>query len=62
MMANLTEKELSYMEDSLTAEQLLIKKYQTYAMLSTDNEIKTTCEQIAGKHQQHYQKLLSFLN
>lgn len=61
-MANLTEKELSLLEDSLSAEQLLIKKYQTYAMLCSDPQLKTQCEQIAAKHQKHFDKLMGFLN
>ena len=61
-MANLTSKELSALEDELGAEQLLIKKYKTYDMLSTDPQIKTQCEQIAGRHQNHFDRLLSFLN
>ena len=61
-LANLTAKELSALEDQLSAEQLLIKKYKTYATLSTDPQIKTQCEQIAGRHQNHFDRLMGFLN
>ncbi len=61
-MANLTEKELSALEDELAAEQLLVKKYQTYAMLCTDPQLKTQCEKIAGQHQKHFDRLMGFLN
>ena len=41
-IAQLTSKELSALEDALNAERLLIKKYKTYALLSTDPQIKTS--------------------
>ena len=50
-MANLTSKELSAIEDQLSAEQCLIKKYKLYAQNASDPQIKTKCEQIAAKHQ-----------
>ena len=46
-MPNLTAKELGALEDQLSAEQLLIKKYKYYAALATDPQINTQCEQIA---------------
>ena len=61
-MANLTEKELSVLEDSLNEEQLLVKKYQTYAQMCSDPGIKTQCEQMAGQHRNHFNRLISFLN
>ena len=61
-MANLTTKELSALEDELSAEQLLVKKYKTSAALATDPQIKTQCEQIAGRHQNHFNRLMGFLN
>lgn len=61
-MANLTEKELSAIEDQLAGEQLLVKKYQLYAQTSTDPQIKMKCEQIAAKHQNHFDRLLNQLN
>lgn len=61
-MSNLTSKELSAIEDQLSNEQVLIKKYQLYAQVSSDPQIKTKCEQIASKHQSHYNRLLNHLN
>ena len=61
-MANLTSKELSSLEDQLGAELLLIKKYKSYASLTSDPQIKTKYEQIAGKHQNHFDRLMGFLN
>ena len=60
-MPNLTAKELGALEDQLSAEQLLIKKYKTYAALATDPQIKTQCEQIARRHQNHFDRLMGFL-
>ena len=57
-MANLTSKELSAIEDQLGQEQLLVKKYKLYAQTATDPQIKTKCEQVAAKHQEHFDKLL----
>ena len=61
-MANLTARELTSLEDQLSAEQLLIKKYKSYAVLATDPQLKTLYEQIAGRHQTHYDRLLTFLS
>ncbi len=61
-MANLTSKELSSLEDQLGAELLLVKKYKSYASLTSDPQIKTQYEQIAGKHQNHFDRLMGFLN
>ena len=60
-MANLTSKELSAIEDQLNCEQMLIKKYKAYAQAATDPQIKTTCEQIAAQHKQHYDTLMGHL-
>ncbi len=60
-MANLTAKELSALEDQLNCEQMLIKKYKAYAQVASDPQIKTTCEQIAAQHKQHYDTLMGHL-
>lgn len=61
-MANLTSKELTALEDQLGMEQNLVQKFKLYASTSTDPQIKTKCEQIAAKHQNHYNRLLGQLN
>ena len=61
-MANLTSKELTALEDHLSMEELLVKKYHTVASTTGDPQLKSKCEQIASKHQEHYKKLLSLLN
>ena len=60
-MNTITEKELSGIEDCLTEERILIQKYQMYASICPDAQIKQKCEQIAAKHQNHYDKLLNQL-
>ncbi len=60
-MANLTSKELTALEDQLGMEQLLIKKYKSVAGMSSDPQIKAKCEQIASKHQEHFNKLMGHL-
>ena len=61
-MANLTSKELSALEDQLSVEQNLVKKYKLYSQQCTDPQIRTKCEEIASKHQSHFSRLLSHLN
>ncbi len=61
-MAQLTSKELAAIEDQLGAEQILIKKATLYAQTSTDPQLKTKCEQIAAKHQNHFNRLMNTLN
>lgn len=61
-MANLTTKELAAVEDQMNLEQNLVKKYKLYAQQSTDPQLKTKCEQIAAKHQNHFTRLLNQLN
>ena len=60
-MANLTEKELSAIEDQLSAEQMLIKKYRGYAALAQDPQIRTLCDQLAQRHKQHFDTLRGHL-
>ena len=61
-MPNLTAKELGFIEDQLSFESVLIKKYQAQAKQTNDTTIKSKCESIANKHQQHYNCLLSHLS
>lgn len=58
---NLTVKELTALEEQLTEEKLLVKKYQTYARECSDAELKAKCNQIADKHRQHFNTLLGYL-
>jgi hypothetical protein len=58
---NLTTKELSLLEDQLSAEQVLVKKYRTVAGHCTDAQLQNACGQIADKHQQHFNTLMGYL-
>ena len=60
-MANLTSKELTALEDQLGYEQVVVKKYRAMAQNCTDMAIRTKLESIASKHQQHFDRLSSFL-
>ncbi len=60
-MAKLSEKELTAIEDQLATEQVMIHKYRMYSQNCTDPQLKTKCEQIAAKHQNHYCRLMEQL-
>lgn len=60
-MANITTKELSALEDQLNYEQMLVKKYHTFANQCGDSTIKAKFVQIADKHQQHFNILMNHL-
>lgn len=61
-MANLTNKELESLQEQVKSEKLMVKKFQTMAGMCTDQNIKTKCEQIAQKHEEHASKLMKHLN
>jgi hypothetical protein len=61
-MSNLTSKELSALEDQLNYEQVLVKKYKSYANQCTDPQLKTKCEQVASRHQEHFNRLMTHLS
>jgi len=58
---NLTEKELIALEEQLDHEQVLVKKYRTFAKDCQDAQLKAVCNQIADKHQQHFNTLIGYL-
>lgn len=61
MLADISTKELSALEDQLNAEQVLVKKYRTFAEYCTDVQLKQKCNQIADRHQAHFNTLLTYL-
>ena len=61
-MANLTAKELTALEDVLGVEANLVKKYKMYAQNTQDIQLKNKCEEIALKHQNHYNTLMGHLS
>ena len=60
-MANLSEKELSSLNDLLSEEELLVKKFKMLAEQATDPEIKNKLEDISNRHQGHFNTLYSQL-
>ena len=61
-MGLLSEKELSALNDLLTDEELLTKKFRMLASLTADQEIKQKYERIAEQHQGHFNTLYGYLN
>lgn len=60
-MANLTSKELSALEDQISHEETLVKKYEAMACICNNVSIQQELNSIADKHRNHYSTLLSFL-
>lgn len=58
---NLTVKELMALEDQLNNEQVLVKKYRSFAQRCQDAQLKAKCNQVADKHQQHFNTLMGYL-
>jgi len=61
-MSNLTEKELSALNDLLSSEELEVKKFRLLASGVSDQCIKDKFNSIADRHQQHYNTLFNQLN
>ena len=57
----LSEKELSVMNDLLSEEELLVKKFQMLAGHAQDETVKQQMLSIANKHQSHFNDIYSFL-
>ncbi len=57
----ITEKELSAIEDQLAVEETLIAKMKAYSQMCTDQDLKQKCDAIAQKHQGHFDRLMSYI-
>lgn len=57
----LSEKELSSINDLLSEEELLTKKFKMLAEQTTDTELKDKFTNISEKHQQHFNSLYKLL-
>lgn len=57
----LSVRELSFLEEQLMMEKVQVKKYTAYARVTRDPQIKVKCEQLAAKHQSHYERLHTLL-
>ena len=60
-MVQLSEKELSALNDLLGDEELLVKKFKMLASHTQDEEIKKKYEEISKKHQAHFNALYAHL-
>jgi len=61
-MSTLTEKELNTIKDLLSAEELLVKKFQMLAEHADKAEVRNQMESIAQKHQGHFNELYQKLS
>lgn len=57
----LTTKELGVIEDAMNHEQVLVKKFRSYANSAKDPAIKQQAEHLADRHQQHFNTLMGHL-
>ena len=60
-MAQITCKELSALSDLLAAEENMVAKCKAYACAMNDSVLKNRCEQMAQRHQRHFDELYSNL-
>jgi len=60
-MATITTKELSGLDDILNQEHNLIQKFHHYAAGTDDVKLKKQFEQIAAKHQKHFDTIMALL-
>lgn len=62
ILATMTLKELDALESQLTCEQTLVKKFVSLATSCTDPQLKAKFQQIAARHQDHFNRLLKHLS
>ena len=60
-MANLTEKELTALEDLLSAEELTIKKYNMLQSHTQEQQLRSKLQIMASIHQKHFNTLYNHL-
>ena len=60
-MAQLSEKELGTINDLISEEGILVKKFQMLAKQTEDTEIKEKYERISNQHQGHLNALYAHL-
>lgn len=60
-MAQLSAKELSGLQDLLSGEELLIKKFKMLSETTSDPELKQQFLSISQRHQSHYDAMYSQL-
>lgn len=60
-MAQLSEKELATLQELLSDEELLVKKFQMLAEHSQDEQVKERYQKISRQHQGHFNALYAYL-
>lgn len=61
VMAQITSKELGALSDLLSMEENMTAKYKQTAASTADGTLKNHYEQLAMRHQRHYDELVSNL-
>ena len=61
MMAQITAKELTALDDMMGMESVLVAKYQENANQTSDAALKDCYTQMAQRHQRHFDELYSNL-
>lgn len=61
-MSQLSEKELSTLNDCLSEEELLVKKFKMLASHTSDANVRSEMIEISQRHQAHFNKLYKHLN
>ena len=60
-METLTSTELKNLREQLTQEENLIAKYRFYAFETQDEELRSKYEEIAERHQKHFNTLYTLI-
>lgn len=60
-MTDLSEKELSAVQDILSEEELLVKKFKNLSEQCKDTQIKDKLMGISDRHQKHFNAIYSQL-
>ncbi|RXI96274.1 hypothetical protein DS745_21305 [Anaerobacillus alkaliphilus] len=60
-MQPLTTKELEYIVDSMSNEDLLIKQCVAIIGSTQNQNVKQVCQTMVNQHQQHYQQLMNVM-
>ena len=61
-MSQLTEKELASIQELLSDEDLLVKKFKMLAEHATDEKVKEKMLEISDKHQEHFNEIYAKLS
>ena len=60
-MSQLSEKELSALNELLSEEELLVKKFNMLASHAQDATVRSEMEELSKRHQSHFNKLYNHL-